>query len=170
MGNRELEKKVRKIKKAKRLFPKKYAASYINVAPKADPQLIAVCRNRQPSVSFDDTMLALATMNTRFKNVPPGRKEASEFAMELQTRLRDPYILVLVQSCYFRIRMFYNNAANPTCIFFVKEDFKKRVIHQSIEYGQMSVAKSAFQRNRIIWKEYRSLPPSDPPVRFPTPQ
>lgn len=169
MANRTMEAKVRKIKRSRKKLPKSYSATYVRVRSSSDPQLIAACRNRSPSLAFDAKFLQFIEDQTRFKGVTPGRLAARKFALELMEKMPDPYVILLFNSGVVRIRMFFNKACDANHVFLVKEDFRKMEIMESITYGSTERAKEVFRSNKVTWKVHAAskLEHSDRPCSLP---
>lgn len=152
MANRNMEAKYRKIKRYRKKLPKAYSATYVKTGKSSDPALIAACRNRSPSIAFDAKFLQFIEDHSRFKNVPPGRVQARNLALAIQEKFPDPYVIQLFNSGIVRVRMFYNKAWDADCVILVKEDFRKRELISSIEYGSTDRAKEVFKSGKVTWK------------------
>lgn len=185
MGNRAIEQKRLKMKRAKRLFPKNYSATYIPVGRGPNKDVMAEYKERSRSLAHSPEYLEWLESVTRFRGVPPGRVEAREAAErivnakakpdyylsvalnEMPTawaRIKDvcPLLMnvVLVNNMKHHVRLFWNQQRNRFIL--LELNHIGRFMRASMVYQDGERAKARFQSDSVRWVEFVSSSPPKP--------
>lgn len=157
MANRSMEAKRQKIKRMKRLAPKRYSSDYIPVGTGPNTCVLSEYRARTLSLSFDAKYLATLEAKQKFHGVPPGKVEIRGKLREWQAEgFQDKIGFAIISDCYQKV-MIYRNSEN-TKFRIVQEDFREKCFRWSIIYPSKSHALAAWNKDKVTWIEKRSIP------------
>lgn len=174
MVNRSIQAKVVKLKRRRRLAPRKYYADYVNVNPVRKPEFVGSVRTHfaNGTTSYKEAELRarnefIRAMFPRFCINPNTNKpyEATDPYLEARRRQREildediPITcnIILVKNRFRKLVFFFN--IGHTKQYFVEEDYIGGFIRRSITYGARRRAISAYENDRIVWQEPFDLPP-----------
>jgi len=156
MANRSMEAKRNKMKRMKRLAPKRYSSDYIPVGQGPNTFVMSEYRARTVSLAFDPAYLQHLEDNAPFKNVPPGKLEIREKLTALQAAGYHDKIGYAIISNMYQKCMLYRNS-DHTEFRLCHEDFKKKTIRWSISYPSKARALQVWNMNKVTWIEVRSI-------------
>lgn len=184
MGNRATEQKRLKIKKAKRLFPKTYAADYIPVGRGPNRDVMSEYKERSRGLAFDQKYLDWLELVSRFRGKPPGKLEAEQAAARIKNERGTPGLALrrIAKECpdmwarvadvcpsLMNIRL-EDTAARTVFMFWasardrfilIEDNHVGRYIRASIVYADGGRAKARFVSDQVRWVEFVS---SSPPI------
>ncbi len=158
MVNRVLAAKTLKLKRQKRLFPKKYEAGYIPVGGIKDGSksvLAGLMRGRVSGKAFDDSFNKY--VDSKYGNFNaagsrhPGAIAAEEAALRItqQDDKHWPIKFKIISNNYQRAMCYAASGMN--CFVIVHEDFKRRTVKRSITYSSKERILAKFYSDKITW-------------------
>lgn len=163
MPARWMQQKVLKLKKAKKAYPKRYAAEYIQGKGKTRHNSIRdkLRESGRPDIgssfAFDNKFLESIQQQARFKGVPSARKEVLDLIEKMSEKngYSLPFFFQIIDNCVQRCQIWYNSEHTRHYILHI--DKKRQVARRSIEYDSKSYALKKWHMDRVTWVEEVSL-------------
>lgn len=152
MANRALQQKELKLKRQKRLFPKRYSAEYISVGSRFNSELASVSRGSVSGKAFDEEFNRYVDAKTGNRRpVSSRRLEAQKTALTMAEAEAEicPMFFNVVDNIYIQTRIYFNGS--KTCFFVVHKDKKKNVEQRSITYSSKEVVMHKLVQSKITW-------------------
>lgn len=151
MANRTMQQKTLKLKKARRVFPKRYSSDYVSVGMPPNKAVMSEYKERTKSLAFDEDYLRYLDAKTRFKGVSPGRVEARERALKLREEIPDLLFVVYLENVYQRVRIYFNSQKNVAIVEHF--DKKRMIVRKSICYDSIEYARVKWEKGKCCWVE-----------------
>lgn len=159
MANRSMEAKRLKIKKMKRLAPRRYSADYISTGAPPNRIVMSEYRMRTKSLAFDPAYLAYLEAKAPFKNVSPGKLEIRKTLERMQAEgYADKVGYSILSNSIQKVMIYRNN--DHTLFRICHEHFRNRTVRWSIEYKSKEIAETRWNMDRVVWVELKTSPSS----------
>lgn len=165
MVNRTMQQKTLKLRKAKRLFPRRYSADAINVGTISNPIVMQEYKARAKGIGVDtafiDAMFGINIReNKRFsEHVHTPRKDVQKLREKLMEDVPFEHHIVVEQTRHTTLILFfeYNDGK---AYFHLVDKFLQRV-KKSKRYPTLTYAKQILQMGKscIHWQETFDIPP-----------
>lgn len=185
MANRVMAAKAQKLRRQRRLFPRKMSADYISVGAPPNRLVMAEYKERTRSLAFDQKYLDWLEAVTRFRGKPPGKLEAEQEAKRIERYKTNPAAwlldvktaspsiwakledscpslmnVTLHDSAVSQTRMFWNAAGDQYVLLEIHH--VGRFIRCSMRYQNRERVIGHFQSGTVRWVEFVSSSPPEP--------
>lgn len=178
MANKNIEAKIRKMKRAQRKAPRSYDRGepfFSGVPHRAlkpsnriaggfGPNREVIAEYKSRAYAVDPLLEAL--FPARFKGVPAGKFEIlQKMAEELKhvTRIKEfcggNISFALLNNCLLHVRVFCS--PDKTCYIIMEENFRSNIVRSSMTYGDKERIVSAWHSGKIRWVEFARIPHND---------
>lgn len=157
MANRSMAAKRLKLKRQKRLFPRKLSADYVPVGTGPDRFVIREYKERTRSLAFDAEFLASLEAKQKFHGVPPGRLEALEHMKRIENTIPKKECVNIHKTPFLKADLFYNEDRTRFLIY--EENYRTRVVRTSMNYNNRERCITAWQEDTIRWVLFSSVSP-----------
>lgn len=157
MANRTMQQKSLKLKRQRRLFPKKLSADYVAVGSGPNRYVMSEYKERTRSLAFDQKYLDWLETTSRFKNKPPGKVEAEKTWERIRDACPSLMNVTLVHTQAKCVKMFFNSFGDQYILY--EENYIGRYIRASIRYQSRERLLDRFKTDSVRWVEFVSSSP-----------
>lgn len=160
MVNRTMQAKSLKMKRMKRLFPRRLSADYIPVGMPPNRLVMAQYKESAKSLAFDQKYMDWLETIARFRGKPPGKLEAEKAWERIKDACPNLMNVVLEASQVRNVKMFYNS--ERTQFILLEENYVGRFVRASIRYQDRDRCIARFKSSQVRWVEFVSSSPPKP--------
>lgn len=159
MANRAMEAKRNKMKRMRRLFPRRMSADYIPVGMPPNRLVMQEYKERTRSLAFDQKYMDWLETVTRFAGKPPGKLEAEKAWERIKDACPTLMNVSLVHNKVRCVKMFWNQ--DRTQFILLEENYVGRFIRASIRYQDRQRLLDRFKSDTVRWVEFVSSSPPE---------
>lgn len=165
MANRVMQQKIHKMQRQRRAWARPLSIGGGKTPAKG---VIQEYKHRAKGLGVDEAEIDRLILETYghlpFACTPSGKTEIKELLRRLKEDVPQLYFFdIFPENCYQRVRCYHN--AQRSCFIIVHDNFRRRVIHQSIEYHDKDLAVSKWHSGKVTWIKHTPILPSSAPPR-----